>query len=675
MQKTKALSGWRIGPWCYLPETGGLKSGREEVRLSTQLNQVLLLLIQNAPEVITRQQFMDSVWADKFVNEGALSRTIAELRKLLGDSASQAKYIKTIPKKGYQWVHVVEPIKARSYRRLKFMLLAMMVSVLVVIPVWISRQNSTLDTLKTAVAKASRVTAQPGMEKQSLLSADGHWLTYVKDTINSSQIFVESLADANLHAVIDLPGYRLSSPVFIAAQNLLLFTAQDKTDCYLKSHVLNSQVFKDLSPCYFNHESRTLSFDSKSNSVFFAAQNNQQQVVIQQLSLTNGKVTALTNPGSVNHLDWSPQISPDHQWLSYSRGNNSVRNIWLKNLQTGIEQPITDGEHYSVSHAWYDHEHIVFDSDLSGSRQLWLLNIHATEPQLLGAYGAQHPSFDHDKRIMAFQEVSYEANIWLFDVVSNEYKRVVHSTKYDNYPAFAADGQRFLFSSNRQDLSSIWLYDMAIAKEQLLISIPGVKLTRPTWHRDGRHVLITSNDDQGYSTLLLDLNTMQTEELLFGYGHLGTVEHAGSYFALAKSDQLQHKVLHMKQQQVDILPIDAVSRFMLLDDGRLVFTKTHKDGLFLYDLNTQQEQLLTPELKQAALNRWTAVNQSVYFDRGGKDAGVWRLAVGTGQLSFVSSHRPLSVGTSLSVNASETQLLITQTDRAESDILKTQIGE
>ncbi len=187
---------WLLGEWQYLPDSRLLKKGNIEQRLSQQLNQVLLLLIKRAPQVVTRQQFLDVIWSNKFVNEDALSRSIAELRKLLGDSASEARYIKTIPKKGYQLVQLIEPVKTRNNRRFKTVLMTLMAVLLLMSAYWLNRKDPTVNLLQEAVANASRVTALPGMEKQSILSHDGQSLIYVKDTPLNSQIIIESVADA-----------------------------------------------------------------------------------------------------------------------------------------------------------------------------------------------------------------------------------------------------------------------------------------------------------------------------------------------------------------------------------------------------------------------------------------------------------------------------------------------
>ncbi len=666
---------WLLGDWQYKPDTGELSGAGQAVRLATQLNDVLWMLVVNAPELVTREQFMDHIWVDKWVNEDALSRTIAELRKLLGDSASQAKYIKTIPKKGYQLTQSAVPVKARRKRLFYNAVLSFVIVGLVLATYLVSLHESVTEKLQKAVTNASRVTALPGMEQQSTLSADGKWLSYVRLNDQGSQIVVKSLTTANQQEVIELARHRLGAPLYLPQRKQLFFTASDQTTCYLKAYQMDTEQFRDLASCEFNSESRTLAWNAANQSLVFATADNDGLVGLHQLSLVTNTQQVVTTPPSINVQDWSPAFSPDRQWMSFSRGNQSVRNLWLKNMESGEELPLTTGEHYSISHSWYDDEHVVFDSDLSGSRQLWILNIHDKEPQLLGACGAQHPAFDQARSIMTFQEVSYEANIWLFDVTSQTMNRLVHSTKYDNYPTFSAAGERFLFSSNRQDQSSIWIYDMHSQQEQLLLALPGAKLTRPSWHHSENKVLMTINDDRGYGTLMLDLSSQETSELDFGYGHMATEEHQGDYYALAKSASLNNQILKRSGDAVSIIPIKSVSRFMVLDNGHLLYSKTAQDGLFKFNQINQQETLVTEHLRSGAMNLWTVVNQSVYFDRGGVNAGIWRLDLNSGEMNKVTSYRPFSVGTSLSVSQDETQLLITRTDRAESDILQVNLQQ
>ncbi len=668
----QAVNTWVMGPWKYWPDSGKLKNSDQEHRLPTQLNQVLKMLVTQAPAVVTRQQFLEQVWAGKIVNEEALSRTVAELRKTLGDSAAEAKYIKTIPKQGYQLTHVVEPLSARRHRT-GYYVLAVLLAIGVVWLTWNMSRDDEFQRLQQAVANAQRVTADPGMEQQSRLSENGEWLSYIKITDQSRSVMIQSLLDTNTSKTVDLPRHNLASPVFLPDSEVVFFLAKDQRHCYLKQYSFKTRLFTDWGGCVFNGESRTLDWHADSGQLLMSFPDAQQKVAIHSLSWPQGERLQLTFPENADESDWSPRISPDQQWLSFSRGNQSVRNLWLTNRQSGTSFAITHGKNYTVSHDWYDDEHIVFDSDLNGSRQLWLINIHDQQPRMLGAYGGQHPSFDAKHQNMTFQLVSYEANIWLYDRSNGDFERLIHSTKYDNYPAFSPDGNRFVFSSNRQDQSAIWIYDLSSQKEQMLLSIPGVKLTRPSWSLDGQSLLVTTNDDSGYGSIQLDIHSGQWQDIDFGMNHMSTQASTNGLYTLAKSTENDNRILYQADGKISTLPMAKVSRFRVLADGRLIYSKVDADGLYLFDPQRQDETAVVSQFPRTSLNLWTTTEQGIYYDVSGQQSGVWRHDLSTGEKHKVTHHRPYSVGTSLSVSPNENHLLITRTDRAESDVLRSHL--
>ena len=79
----------------------------ERVPLGSKAYDVLTCLVANAGEVITKADLLTVVWADSFVEEGALSQQIFSLRKALGDKAD---YIVTIPGRGYRFMGAVRHV-------------------------------------------------------------------------------------------------------------------------------------------------------------------------------------------------------------------------------------------------------------------------------------------------------------------------------------------------------------------------------------------------------------------------------------------------------------------------------------------------------------------------------------------------------------------------------------
>jgi DNA-binding winged helix-turn-helix (wHTH) protein/Tol biopolymer transport system component len=69
---------------------------------------VLLILIRNPNRLITKEELLNSVWADAAVTENSLARNIALLRRVLGDDPRDPHFIETVPAIGYRFVCPVE---------------------------------------------------------------------------------------------------------------------------------------------------------------------------------------------------------------------------------------------------------------------------------------------------------------------------------------------------------------------------------------------------------------------------------------------------------------------------------------------------------------------------------------------------------------------------------------
>src|SRR5262249_32850630 len=63
----------------------------------------LLVLVQNRDRMVGKEELMKTLWPDSFVEEANLAQNIAVLRKALGDSPEEHRYILTIPGRGYRF--------------------------------------------------------------------------------------------------------------------------------------------------------------------------------------------------------------------------------------------------------------------------------------------------------------------------------------------------------------------------------------------------------------------------------------------------------------------------------------------------------------------------------------------------------------------------------------------
>ena len=84
------------------------------VTLASRDFDILLALIQSSGQTVDKNDLMETVWADTFVEEGNLNRHVSTLRKLLGDDPKKQRFIKTIPKRGYRFTADVREIVESS---------------------------------------------------------------------------------------------------------------------------------------------------------------------------------------------------------------------------------------------------------------------------------------------------------------------------------------------------------------------------------------------------------------------------------------------------------------------------------------------------------------------------------------------------------------------------------
>ena len=75
-----------------------------EVPLTPKVFDTLLVLLENSSHVLTKQELMQKVWPDSFVEENNLAQNISVLRKALGQGSQGQDYIQTVPKRGYRFV-------------------------------------------------------------------------------------------------------------------------------------------------------------------------------------------------------------------------------------------------------------------------------------------------------------------------------------------------------------------------------------------------------------------------------------------------------------------------------------------------------------------------------------------------------------------------------------------
>jgi len=77
--------------------------GDERVALAPKAFDLLRYLVDHAGRIVSQEEILEALWPDTFVNQEVVKKYILGIRKVLGDSRGQPEFIRTVPKRGYQF--------------------------------------------------------------------------------------------------------------------------------------------------------------------------------------------------------------------------------------------------------------------------------------------------------------------------------------------------------------------------------------------------------------------------------------------------------------------------------------------------------------------------------------------------------------------------------------------
>ncbi|MCJ8294225.1 MAG: winged helix-turn-helix domain-containing protein [Colwellia sp.] len=664
----------KIGYWQFDPTDGRLISVDKSVKLQPRLSLLLALFIANVNELLTREQLTEILWKDKIVNEDALSRCIAELRSALGDDRKNPKFIATIPKKGYRFIHLLNnPIK--QYKKPLFTAITIFIAI-VSLFVFKGSPPQLGFVLQKGLTNAKRLTTDDLVERTPEISPDGKMTAF---TSRSNKRFIVKVVDNDgtlLHTIADDVN-SLISPSFSAdSKSLTVAAVSKKAPCTIYHYDLLTKNRLNIGECLLPNHSGIFSWSSDNKILAFVAKDPISKVAAVWLYDRIQQTTRqLTFPHSNDYFDTRPRFSPNNKKVAFTRGSQSVRNLaWVELDNPRKVFQLTDHRNYVSSFVWLkDNKHLLFDSDKRGDRNLWLINSQTKKETLLGARDAQYPSLNHDNSILTFLDIRYKANIWSVNLSDkkDQLLPLTRSIKYNNMPSFSPDGSQIAFTSNRQGKSAIWLYSLITKKQYKLFSLDGENLILPNWSPTGDKLLVSYKNSSEFGCYQYDITNQHFESVgkfekeyfscLYGPN--------GDIFAMTKEENKASQIIKITgKKTIEQLTFDSVNRMMLLNDNVIVYSSKNKNGLQLMSLSGKKLGSVLPDLPLHFHEHWTAYDGTIYYPKLEGKRSIWRYNVNSTEDTFVTEHLPSAIGNTLAISPDQNMLLICRTDSVDSDI-------
>ena len=504
-----------------------MRSG-QEVPLTGKVFDILLVLVENPGRLLTKSELLETVWHNEFVEEGNLARNISTLRKAIGDTGREHKYIVTVQGQGYRFIHNVisvddralerpraeksPPAKTRWWRNWYWPAGVFIVGGLATLAL-MYKPAPTPVVSKPVFVDQTRLTTG-GKTTKAAISPDGRQVAYVED----GQLKLRSLSEGNDRVLSDVSaGLTYISVVFSPDGTYLYFSAKPKevsTVTLYRLPLSGGEAQKILDNVYGN-----ISFSPDGKEVSFLRRYpelNQNILIVADADGGNTRRLAISQ--RPNHFDGSPSWSPDGSTIvcpavSTDLGFHFV--IAAVRVSDGFVETIkTRRWAWLNSPVWRsDSRRLLLAGQEEGAlnAQIWELDRFTGDSRQLSDDSFIYESLSGSRDGKSFVAVKRQmvSHVWVGDPELTQI-----TTGFDRYDGLAGltwdSSGRVLFHSRVSGKDAIWRMNATGSNAELLTEDGGSGFALSP---DSRFLVFQNMESNSLGLSRLDLVTRERKRL------------------------------------------------------------------------------------------------------------------------------------------------------------------
>ena len=563
-----------------------LTRGETTISLTPKEYEVLLFLLENAGRVVDKNELLDAVWKDTFVEEGTLTRNISWLRKKLVTADSGTKIIETLPKRGYRFLPEITKhsegdfvIEDQSVQHIQIE------EIIEILPdgdensiirhhnLQTNLQNFETSNSKNSDLNLKALPAAPVKRRSSLLRIlpfviisgilllGAYWGFFSKGQSNV-------VPASKITPFSGLPG-REDSPAFSPDGNQMVFSwdggaENGNSDIYVKvigagdPLRLTTDAADEINPV-FSPDGKSIAFvrilRTYNEIILMSALGGSEQIIYDQagygsisfspdgkslavvelgaskenpgiylIDLQSKAKTRLTTPDAPA-VDHTPRFSPDGKNLAFIRYFSPFhREIFVVSADGGQPRQITSDDVRIYGLVWSpDNQKLFFTSYRNTNRLgLWQV-VLGGEPQLIETGSRDLQSLAISPDGRTIAFVEEKTDENIWQIAPDNVSRpIIRSTHADHSEQFSPDGRQIAFASDRTGNDEIWIAD-ADGKNQRQLTNSAAQSGSPRFSPDGKFIAFDAQTADSSDVYIISVNGGAAQRLTEANGKVNSL--------------------------------------------------------------------------------------------------------------------------------------------------------